>query len=90
MKTLKGNENMNEQQFINQILTHINDSVKDHAPKNATAIQIVREINTDFDINKINELCKENNMSLTLSSEDKYYKNKFKNQTLWIFTKYLV
>ena len=90
MKTLKGNENMNEQQFINQILTHINDSVKDHAPKNATAIQIVREINTDFDINKINELCKENNISLTLSSEDKYYKNKFKNQTLWIFTKYLV
>ena len=81
---------MNEQQFINQILTHINDSVKDHAPKNATAIQICREINTDFDINKINELCKENNMSLTLSSEDKYYKNKFKNQTLWIFTKYFV
>ena len=90
MKTLKGNENMNEQQFINQILTHIHDSVKDHAPKNATAIQILREINTDFDINKINELCKENNMSLTLSSEDKYYKNKFKNQTLWIFTKYIV
>ena len=81
---------MNEQQFINQILTHINDSVKDHAPKNATAIQILREINTDFDINKINELCKENNMSLTLSSEDKYYKNKFKNQTLWIFTKQII
>ncbi len=81
---------MNEQQFINQILTHINNSVKDHAPKNATAIQIFREINTDFDINKINELCKENNISLTLSSKDKYYKNKFKNQTLWIFTKQII
>ena len=90
MKTLKGNKDMNEKQFIDEILTHMNESIKDHSPKNATAIQIFREINTDFDINKINELCKENNISLTLSSEDKYYKNKFKNQTLWIFTKYIV
>ena len=81
---------MTEKQFIDEILTHMIESIKDHSPKNATAIQVLREINTNFDTNKINELCKENNISLTLSSEDKCYKNKFKNQTLWIFTKYFV